>query len=377
VLHAFHFAEYTARLAMSLAESHEVFLILNKRNAEAELTESLLSDVKLRVRTVMVEPPRTRNPEWLARAFWLRRHILRFSPDVIHMQESPDNVAYLSVRLLQSSIPLVLTVHDHIPHSGASISRLGAYYIKDTRRRCDAVVVHGDRIAKEYAELEDGAGKLIFPVHHGILGVNQICDNEMSAGVAANGGAGNPILFFGRMEPYKGLGVLLEACDMLRSTGVEFELTVAGRGEDLLKHRSSIEQRPWVKLIDRFIPADEVSKLFKSTKVVVLPYTDATQSGVAAIALAHGIPVVASAVGGIPEVVIEGRTGLLVPPCDPLALSRAIGQLLRDEQKTQELGRSAAEFARQHLSWTKIASATTKVYEAVVRQRAMGERQRA
>jgi glycosyltransferase involved in cell wall biosynthesis len=117
--------------------------------------------------------------------------------------------------------------------------------------------------------------------------------------------------------------------------------------------------------------------LFKSTKVVVLPYTDATQSGVAAIALAHGIPVVASAVGGIPEVVIEGRTGLLVPPCDPLALSRAIGQLLRDEQKTQELGRSAAEFARQHLSWTKIASATTKVYEAVVRQRAMGERQRA
>jgi glycosyltransferase involved in cell wall biosynthesis len=369
---AFHFAEYAARLAMALAESHDVLLILSKRNADAELTQLVLSRLHSRVRVMMVTLPRTRNPEWVARAFWLKQHILNFRPDVIHVQETIDSTAYLSLRLLRRAGPLVLTVHDHVPHSGAAaIGRLAEYYIKDIRRRCDAVVVHGETIAKEYAGLADGAGKLIFPIPHGILGAHQISDGEPSEVWPERPPActGNSILFFGRMEPYKGLTVLLEACDILRSAGLRFELVVAGRGEDLVKHRAAMEKRAWVKLIDRFIPADEVSTLFGSAKLVVLPYTDATQSGVAAIALAHGIPVVASAVGGIPEVVIDGQTGLLVPPGDAAALSRAMARLLTDDELARQVGEGAAEFAKSHLSWVHIARATAKVYETVTRKR--------
>ena len=120
-------------------------------------------------------------------------------------------------------------------------------------------------------------------------------------------------LFFGRIESYKGLEFFLEAGTLLVKRGFKPRLIVAGTGSDLARHRARISRMPWVELVDRRIDADEIPDLFARSSAVVLPYTDATQSGVVAMAFGFGRPAISTNVGGLPDVICDGYNGLLVP----------------------------------------------------------------
>jgi glycosyltransferase involved in cell wall biosynthesis len=95
---------------------------------------------------------------------------------------------------------------------------------------------------------------------------------------------------------------------------------------------------------------------------VVLPYTDATQSGVSAIAFACSRPVIATSVGDLPEMVIDGRTGLMVPPRDGESLARAMEKMLIQRKLRDSLAVNANRFAKDNLSWSGIADATARTY---------------
>jgi glycosyltransferase involved in cell wall biosynthesis len=86
-------------------------------------------------------------------------------------------------------------------------------------------------------------------------------------------------------------------------------------------------------------------------------------------AMACGVPVVASAVGGMLDSVADGVTGLLVPPRDPAALARALAVLLDDEVLRSRLGRAGRQRVLQRYTWDRVAAATAEVYQGVVRQR--------
>ena len=118
----------------------------------------------------------------------------------------------------------------------------------------------------------------------------------------------------------------------------------------------------WIELIDRFISADEVPALFRRATCVVLPYTDATQSGVSAMAFACSRPVIATNVGDVADVVIDGRTGLIVPPRDARALADAMEKVLVDRKLRDSLATGAARFAKEKLSWPCVADATYDTY---------------
>src|SRR5690606_35012391 len=105
-----------------------------------------------------------------------------------------------------------------------------------------------------------------------------------------------------------------------------------------------------------------VSGLFRRASVVVLPYTDATQSGVSAMAFACSRPVIATEVGDVPEVVIEGQTGLLVPPRDAQALADAMERLIVDRALRARLGTGAGRFAAENRSWSRLAELTAAAY---------------
>ncbi|WMT72967.1 glycosyltransferase family 4 protein [Bradyrhizobium sp. Ash2021] len=174
-------------------------------------------------------------------------------------------------------------------------------------------------------------------------------------------------LFFGRIEAYKGLGFVLEAGRLLALRGFTFRLVIAGTGSALDLYRPQLREMPWVELTDRRIHADEIPQIFRRASAVVLPYTDATQSGVAAMAFGFGRPVIASCVGGLPDVVANEYNGLLVPPKDVGALAEAMARVIVSEELCNQLRVGAMECACSELSWDVIAGETSAVYEDALR----------
>jgi glycosyltransferase involved in cell wall biosynthesis len=159
------------------------------------------------------------------------------------------------------------------------------------------------------------------------------------------------VLFFGLIRPYKGVDVLLEALAHIpQQEGIE--AVVAGECyDDVARYQSLVQNlnlQERVHLHLRYIPNDEVALFMAAADVVVLPYRNASQSGIVQIAYACGKPVITSRVGGLPDVVHDGQTGLLVPPADPAALAAAIRRFYDEDMEgdlSAGVARAAGEFA--------------------------------
>ena len=356
---SFHYAEYASRLALALDRHHEVLLILDSSNAEYDLSRSLRDALVRRGNVVWFKQLRRRSaPLHVMR---LTREIRRFRPDVIHVQEVLSCVPTWTNDVLRYSIPLVVTVHDPVPHSGADQRWAEKFPCRlRLRAHADRLIVHGERIREEWRGREPKLSYQLASVRHGVCGDDQ--------GRAKTIPEKPPVfLFFGRIEAYKGLGYALQAAELLASRGLQFRLVVAGTGTELDRYRAKIGQMPWVELIDRHFLADEIPQIFRRASAVVLPYTDATQSGVTAMAFGFGRPVIATCVGGLPDVVTNEFNGLLVTPKSVGALADAMGRFIASEKLDERLRRGATESARGELSWEVIARETSGVYEDAIR----------
>lgn len=135
------------------------------------------------------------------------------------------------------------------------------------------------------------------------------------------------MLFFGHVRPYKGLGVLLEAMPLVLQR-IHCTLLIAGEfyedGRKYLQQIDSLSLGVHVQIVDQYIPNEQVNLYFAAADVVVLPYISATQSAIVSLAYSYHKPVIATQVGGIPELVKEGKTGFLVRPDQPRELAEAI-----------------------------------------------------
>jgi glycosyltransferase involved in cell wall biosynthesis len=138
---------------------------------------------------------------------------------------------------------------------------------------------------------------------------------------------GKVVLFFGLIRPYKGLMHLLDAMPLVRRQ-VDATLLVAGEFyDDKGKYTARVASHGMTDQVifkDQYIPNEEVGIYFAAADVVVLPYIEASQSGIIPIAYDFATPVITTRVGGLPEAVVEGETGLLVDPGQPEALAKAI-----------------------------------------------------
>jgi glycosyltransferase involved in cell wall biosynthesis len=157
------------------------------------------------------------------------------------------------------------------------------------------------------------------------------------------------VLFVGRLSPEKGILELVQAADGMT-------LVVAGDGP--LRDR--------VPQACGFVPRHELGPFFERAAVVAVP-SHREGFGVACLeAMAHGRPVVASAVGGLRDLVVDGETGLFVPPRDVPALRAALERLLGDPELRGRLGAAARERVREHFGWPAVTTATIEAYEAAL-----------
>lgn len=136
------------------------------------------------------------------------------------------------------------------------------------------------------------------------------------------------LLFFGFVRKYKGLQYLLEAMKLLKERDFKVQLWVVGDfGEDKEEYVEQIrafEIGDQVQMVQGYVPDDEVEKYFAASDLVVLPYLSATQSGIVQIAFGFEKPVLVTEVGGLPDVVTNGKTGYVVEPRSAEMIAEAI-----------------------------------------------------
>jgi len=354
------FLYYTVELANALAAENEVMLITRDHNYEIS---SPVAPVQLKEfldrclnSSVQHEVLRFRRSDMrnLLEVRRILRVIKKFKPDVLHVQENSDWRIFL-VSWLFGFRRTVLTVHDVHRHPGEA-NQASEWLTRRFRRKAAQVIVHGgnlkEALVRESMEFE---GKTAV-IPHGAFGIYRHWDEKEVSEEK------HSILLFGRMTPYKGLNVILQAEPIISQKVPDIKIILAGKGPELTRIRSAIGDNPHFEVHDRFIANEEIPRFFRRAVIVVLPYTEASQSGVIPVAYAFGKPVIASSVGSIPEVVQHGRTGLVVAPHDPSGLAEAVIRLFNDRNLCEALGKNAYKMADTELSWKTIAAKTAQIY---------------
>ncbi len=162
------------------------------------------------------------------------------------------------------------------------------------------------------------------------------------------------LLFYGFIRPYKGLDDLIDAMALLKEEDIQ--LTIAGEfwndSADTLQKIESLDLSRQIEVLPGYHSEQDTAELFARSDLVVLPYRSATGSGVVPIAYHYNKPVIVTDVGGLPDVVLDQKTGYIVPTQDIPALADSIKQF--SEHMDNDWG-GAVENYKQQFSWTSLA----------------------
>jgi glycosyltransferase involved in cell wall biosynthesis len=349
----FDFGEYCIRLAGGIAEEADNKVLLLLPGTEGEPYRYLLSpDVDCR----LFHRPRNRQPiHQMKMVLWLVSQIRAFKPDVLHLQLGHMWFNLIGLPFLRD-IPLVLTVHDARIHVGDTATAKTPQWIYDlacfqARER----IVHAPQV-KEL--LVNRTGILPGTVH--VMPYVMVGDVDVSVGEDISE---EPlVLFFGRIWKYKGLKYLIEAEPLITSRVPDAKIVIAGTGEDFEPYRRMMVNPENFIVHNEFVSDEKRAELFRRASVVVLPYIEASQSHITCIAYRFGKPVVATAVGGLPEMVENGRTGYLVPPRNPQELADAVVRLMKDNQLRHSFGANGMQKVNVECAPAVVGQSTARVY---------------
>jgi glycosyltransferase involved in cell wall biosynthesis len=348
VLIDFHLYAYSVALANALAEHCEVTLMLPDK-----VSASYLQALRPEVKVWQFHLWRQRYPINLLTIAAILRRINGINPQVVHVLSGFLWMEFALPLLRRRA--LVTTVHDaHIHPGDKESSSLG----HSLEWKCATQVsVHAEAIKQQLVADCGVAAEKIHVVPHGTYDFYQRWARDEVKEQE------NTILFFGRIWDYKGLQYLIEAEPFITAQIPNARIVIAGRGDDFAQYERRMVNRDRFIVLNERIPDEQVAQLFQEASVVVCPYIEASQSGVLALANAFGKPVVATTVGGIPEMIAHGKTGLLVPPRDARRLADAITTLLQNHTLRQAMRLHALHQSRTDLSWESIAKRTMSVYD--------------
>ena len=197
--------------------------------------------------------------------------------------------------------------HDAVPHSGTSLYR--KILFSQALKGIDNIVV----LSRAYLDLAKRKYKLdddhIYYMRHGAMEYPEKSEKSTYKDIRNIN-----FLYFGRIDGYKGLHVLASAYKKLKEKHDDVSLTVAGNG-DFTAYLSEFAALKDCDVVNRYLSDDDIAYYFNMPNVVaVLPYIDATQSGVIGVAFNYRCPVIVSDTGGMKEQLFGGEMGLLVKP---------------------------------------------------------------
>jgi glycosyltransferase involved in cell wall biosynthesis len=275
---------------------------------------------------------------------------------------------------------IVLTVHNvNARRRDSKDTHLNRLTLRIQYRLADQIFVHTERMKLELSEEfgVQGARVTVIP-----FGINNAVPNTCLSQREAKQRLGihddqKAILFFGRITPYKGLEYLISAFQQVLARRDDYRLIVAGRPEnDCQKYWGAIQERiredvrrGRVLLRADHIPDDETELYFKAADVLVLPYRQIYQSGVLFLGYSFGLPILASDVGALKDEIVEGKTGFVFRPEDPVDLAKAIERYFASDlfadlnSRRQEI----SDYAKERYSWDLVGQMTMSVYAGLLR----------
>ena len=293
--------------------------------------------------------------------------------DVAHAHTWYADMGGLWIRTLHR-IPLVVTLHSLEPLRPWKADQLGTGYLlsswieKAAVEAADRVIAVSTRMREDILAHFGVEPRRVVVVHNGI-DPDRFRHTEARDALDRLGVRPPYALFVGRVTDQKGIFHLLEAARAL-PPGVQLVLCASAPDtpEIEARLRRAVPDHPNVLWIDAMVPVDTVVQLYSHAAVFVCPSVYEPFGLINLEAMACETPVVASAVGGILEVVEDGVTGLLVPPARPDELAAALRRVLENPELGRRLGRAGRRRVEERFSWASVAERTERVYGEAIEE---------
>jgi alpha-maltose-1-phosphate synthase len=312
--------------------------------------------------------------------------------DIVHCHTWYSHFAgLLAKQLLQ--IPLILTTHSLEPHRPWKVEQLGSAYYgsswieKTAYENADGVIAVSEAMRKDVHNLYGVPYEKIKVIHNGIpLNEFKPTFNKMILDKYKIDKKMPYVLFVGRITRQKGIIHLVNAikhikpgCQIVLCAGSP-DTKEIGLEMKTMVEKARKESKIQITWIAEMVPKEDLIVLYSHASVFVCPSVYEPFGIINLEAMACNIPVVATKVGGIPEVVVHGETGLLVPiahkstanvePKDPKKfakdISNAINSIIGDPDKIKKMGLKARKRVEQHFSWKSIALKTMQFYKSTI-----------
>lgn len=324
-------SHYNTLLCKNLSKKHNVELISWKRRypkfiypAEQLDTESkkkISSDAKFILDCL--------NPfTWFKAFFMVKRKAPRLL--IFHWVSPFLSPVFTTISFLVkhfTKTKILLICHNVLPHEKRFFDR---FLIKALFRYVDNFLVHSKKDFKDLVSIKKDANiKLGFMPLFNFFKRSNLSKTKIRKKLGLRD---KVILFFGIIREYKGLIYLIKALPKVLKA-VNLDLLIVGEfwknKDKYLKEIKHLKLQNNVKVIARYVPNEEVADYFLVSDILVLPYTDATQSAILQTAFAFGKPVITTDVGGLKDIINDGKTGFVVQPRSSLSLSDAIIKFYR------------------------------------------------
>jgi glycosyltransferase involved in cell wall biosynthesis len=326
-------AHYTAALTRTLRTRHQIQLVGLRRQYPRRVFPGTTELDRSRV-PVDCSPDEVVDP--LAPWTWRSplRAIAEFAPDVIVMawwQPALGSVlaTFAALARRRCAVPLALLCHNVSAHDATAMDRVLMRY---GLHRGDAVIVHSGADAERARGIRPTVR--VLRTRHPAYNLPEFGHAiDATTARARLGLAGDVLLFFGLIRRYKGLADAVRALPRILA---RHRCTLLVGGEfyeprapyDALVRELHLDAH--VRIIDRYVPNEDVGVYFSAADMLLAPYRAATQSGVVALAQQFHRPAIVTRVGGLPDMIADGATGLVVPPDDPAALATAVLRVYED-----------------------------------------------
>jgi D-inositol-3-phosphate glycosyltransferase len=350
-------AHYSALLARTLREHHRVEIVTFKRQYPSLLFPGTSQEES---GPALDEAPAPQLIDSINPINWVRvgDELRRRSPDLVifnyWMPFFGPCFGTIASRLRRTgSTRVFFLLHNVLPHEARPFDRAFTRYALS---RGDAFIVQSETVRRDLLTIVPDARYRIVP--HPVYSLFGSAIPKEEARARLDLSARRVVLFFGYVRRYKGLDILLQAVARARRD-VDLDLLVVGEFyDDESRYRRLIQELDLtsnVRIVSAYVPNEHVTLYFSAADCVVLPYLSATQSGIAQIAYNFDTPVIATDVGGLAEVVHDGRNGYVVPAGDVGALARALVQFYR-EDRAEEFAQNVQQDKHAY-SWERLRGA--------------------